>query len=87
MSTTRVWKRGLAVAGATCLGALAAGGLPSAASTKATGALNPYSPLVGHPYRHGVVPTIGRLAQMKAEASEHLPIGGLPINFLSLIHI
>jgi hypothetical protein len=32
---------------------------------------NPYSPAVGHPYRHGVVPTLGRHAKMKAYAAAH----------------
>ena len=32
---------------------------------------NPYSPAYQHPYRHGVVPTIGRARQMRTWASQH----------------
>ena len=42
---------------------------------------NPYSPAAGHAYRHGVVPTIAQLAEMKQWAAVHLGIGGLPVNF------
>ena len=33
---------------------------------------NPYSPASGHPYRHGVVPTLTRAAKMKAYAHSHV---------------
>jgi hypothetical protein len=33
--------------------------------------VNPYSPAYGHSYRHGVVPTISQLGQMKAYQSAH----------------
>jgi serine protease len=32
---------------------------------------NPYSPAYHHPYRHGVVPTIGRARQMRTWANQH----------------
>jgi putative Ig domain-containing protein len=32
---------------------------------------NPYSPAYHHPYRHGVVPTIGRAQQMRTWVSQH----------------
>src|SRR5262245_37463975 len=32
---------------------------------------NPYSPAVGHSYRHGVVPTIGQERLMRLWASRH----------------
>jgi serine protease len=35
------------------------------------GVSNPFSPAYGHPYRHGVIPTIGRLAQMKSYQAGH----------------
>ncbi|HTJ67112.1 MAG TPA: putative Ig domain-containing protein [Actinospica sp.] len=33
---------------------------------------NPYSPAYQHPYRHGVVPTIGQLAKMKQYSASHV---------------
>jgi hypothetical protein len=33
--------------------------------------VNPYSPAYHHPYRHGVIPTIGRLREMRAWARAH----------------
>ncbi len=33
--------------------------------------VNPYSPAYHHPYRHGVIPTIGRLREMRAWAHAH----------------
>ena len=69
-------------------GALAAGAvsLPvgsahAAGRASATAGANPYSPAYRHAYRKGVVPTIGRLAQMKSWAASHLGLGGLPVNF------
>jgi hypothetical protein len=32
---------------------------------------NPYSPAYGHPYRHGVVPTVGQANKMKSYAKSH----------------
>jgi hypothetical protein len=32
---------------------------------------NPYSPAYNHPYRHGVIPTVSRLHEMRAWASSH----------------
>jgi len=36
---------------------------------------NPHSPRYGHPYRHGVVPTLERHQQMKAWAAANGPVG------------
>ena len=60
-----------ALLGATAPAALANGG--QGASLGA----NPYSPAYGHPYRHGVVPTIAGLQQMQAWARSagHSPFG------------
>src|SRR5579884_873289 len=43
----------------------------SAATTSASSAVNPYSPAYQHSYRHGVIPTIGQLAKMRAYAAAH----------------
>ncbi|HEU5333884.1 MAG TPA: hypothetical protein VFU73_13985, partial [Actinocrinis sp.] len=40
-------------------------------STAGSSVVNPYSPAYGHPYRHGVVPTISQLAKMKAYQTAH----------------
>ena len=74
--------RALGVVAGACLAPLAIFGVQatSAAATSATTS-NPYSPALGHAYRHGVVPTIQQLAKMKAWAAGHIGIGGLPVNF------
>jgi serine protease len=78
MKATRKWSvRALALAGGTTLTA-ALVGLASGPAT-ASAVANPYSPAYGHAYRRGVVPTVGRLSQMKAWADTHLGISG--INF------
>ncbi len=55
--------------------ALAGASGASAASARPTGAgaaaVNPYSPAAGHAYRHGVVPTAGAAARMRAYAAAH----------------
>ncbi len=64
---------------ATALAAgLAAFGLATAApalaqshSTGGHGVVNPYSPAYHHPYRHGVVPTIPRLKEMRRWQASH----------------
>ena len=84
MSPKHISRRRLpAVAAVGCLAALGLVGLrgaPAGASS-AAGTVNPYSPAVAHPYRHGVVPTISQLTKMKSWAAAHLGIGGLPVNF------
>ena len=40
-------------------------------SAASSSAANPYSPAYGHPYRHGVLPTISQLAKMKAYQAAH----------------
>ena len=35
---------------------------------------NPYSPATGHPYRHGVLPTVGRNRLMHSWASRHVAV-------------
>lgn len=74
-------RRALALAG----GAVLVAGLASmhggvaahAAPSTGSAAINPYSPAVGHLYRKGVVPTVGRLSEMNKWAHNHLGIGGL----------
>ncbi len=70
--------RGIVAAAAA---ALAITGLTGAASGSAgpTGA-NPYSPAVGHVYRHGVIPTIGRQRLMRQWASAHPRSAASPLN-------
>lgn len=60
------------VVGATAL-ATAVLSAPAMANTPpaAAGASNPYSPSVGHPYRHGAFTTMERQAQMKTWAKAH----------------
>lgn len=76
-------RRVSAAVAASGLAALALVGLQAgpARATSVTGIVNPYSPAVGHAYRHGVVPTISQLAKMKEWATDRLGIGGLPVNF------
>jgi hypothetical protein len=59
------------VAGAQGLGRTASRYAPvtSAPAGHGTGAVNPYSPARAHSYRHGVLPTVGRLRQMRRWAS------------------
>jgi Putative Ig domain len=44
---------------------------PARMATSGAPVTNPYSPAYHHPYRHGVVPTIGRGRQMRTWASQH----------------
>ncbi len=44
---------------------------PARMATSGGPVTNPYSPAYHHPYRHGVVPTIGRARQMRTWASQH----------------
>ncbi|HWG26335.1 putative Ig domain-containing protein [Actinospica sp.] len=47
---------------------------PASASTPSRAAstsANPYSPAYQHPYRHGVIPTVGQNAKMNAWANSH----------------
>jgi serine protease len=75
----------LAIVAGGCLASLALAEVhvttAGASLTPAPLVANPFSPATGHDYRHGVVPTISRLAEMKEWSAEHLGIGGLPVNF------
>jgi hypothetical protein len=55
------------------IAALAAGSLATsgAQAQPVPTAANPFNPAYGHPYRHGVLPTVSQLAKMKAYASSH----------------
>jgi serine protease len=44
---------------------------PAHQSSSASAAANPYSPQAGHPYRHGVIPTLQQNAKMKAWDATH----------------
>ena len=75
--------RALGIIAGASLAPLAAFGVQAttAGAAPSASAGNPYSPAAGHSYRHGVVPTTTQLAKMKAWASSHLGIGGLPVSF------
>jgi serine protease len=63
-------RRSGAIVGVASLAALAVTGIVTAGSAAAaTG--NPYSPAVGHSYRHGVIPTRDNQAKMNAYAKAH----------------
>jgi serine protease len=47
-----------------------------AAARSSGGGANPYSPSYGHDYRHGAVPTIGQLAEMRSYAAAHAGAAG-----------
>ena len=50
--------------------------------TKTSKVTNPYSPAYRHPYRHGVLPTISRLAQMKQWDKTHIhPLAANDLNY------
>jgi hypothetical protein len=65
--------RGLSILVGTTAVTLAASSLTALASASpaANGAVNPYSPTAGHPYRHGAIPTLSRHAKMKAWDAAH----------------
>jgi hypothetical protein len=70
------WARRLAAAAAATglvLGSLTTQVIPAFADRSASSGTvnNPYSPAYGHPYRHGVVPTVARGRQMQAYAQAH----------------
>ena len=52
-------------------------------TARSTAVTNPYSPAYHHPYRHGAVPTIKRLAQMRAWAASHPRIQAASANDLN----
>jgi serine protease len=64
-------RRAGALLGVAGLAALAFTGVAPAASSTAASSINPYSPAYGHPYRHGVLPTIGTWEKMKNYAATH----------------
>ena len=66
LATATISWAGLSGAGA----AHAAAGAPERAAA-ANMRTDPYDPATGHPYRHGAVPTIRALAQMKGWAAAH----------------
>jgi hypothetical protein len=51
-------------------GAASAAGV-TVASRAASASANPYSPAYHHPYRHGVVPTVGQVAKMASWDRQH----------------
>jgi serine protease len=59
---------GVATAAITLVGLTAATTAPAHAASSTA---NPYNPAYGHPYRHGVVPTVQTLAKMKAWDAGH----------------
>jgi len=60
----------LAVTGVAATGTANAATTTSASATSVSPA-NPYSPAAGHPYRHGVIPTIGQQHKMNSYAAAH----------------
>jgi putative Ig domain-containing protein len=71
-------RRSVAILGAAGLATLALTGIASAATASSAGGANPasnganpYSPAYGHPYRHGVIPTVAQQAKMNAYAKSH----------------
>ena len=48
------------------------GAVAAAPAHAAAGTVNPFSPAVGHPYRHGVVPTREAASQMRAYQASHV---------------
>ncbi|WP_063774229.1 putative Ig domain-containing protein [Streptacidiphilus rugosus] len=72
--TLRRGVRRAALTGLTSLaavGALAFGVAPQANAAASSPTANPYSPAYQHPYRHGVLPTIGQNAKMKSWDASH----------------
>jgi hypothetical protein len=65
--------RGLSILVGTTAVTLAASSLTALASASpaANGAVNPYSPTAGHPYRHGAIPTLSQHAKIKAYDAAH----------------
>jgi hypothetical protein len=64
----------LALAGLASLslaGAALAMAPEASASSSSSSTANPYSPAYQHSYRHGVIPTLGQYAKMKAWATSH----------------
>ena len=67
-------RRTSAILGVAGLATLALAGIATARlghRGHAASSANPYSPAAGHPYRHGVIPTIGQQAKMNAYAAQH----------------
>ncbi|HJQ02859.1 MAG TPA: hypothetical protein VJ851_14785 [Jatrophihabitans sp.] len=72
MSSTSRSRPAGAILGAVSLAALALTSLTTAATAgAASNEANPYSPAYNHPYRHGVLPTIGTLQKMRSYAAAH----------------
>ena len=69
----RPGRRGLSVLAAVSAAASIAAFAVPAQATPNTGAqvTNPYSPAIGHSYRHGVLPTIGVMNKMRRWANAH----------------
>jgi len=65
---------GLALAAGVAVTATAPASAATTASRTASSAANPYSPAYQHPYRHGVIPTIGQNAKMNAWAGTHASV-------------
>jgi hypothetical protein len=70
-------RRTTAILGVAGLATLALTGIATAGSAgaqtpaAANNTTNPYSPAAGHPYRHGVIPTIGQQAKMNSYTAQH----------------
>ena len=78
MPSSSRFRRAAVLVGSTSLAAIALTSVATAGSASVaspagatSGSVNPYSPAVGHPYRHGVLPTIGTQQKMKDYASTH----------------
>ncbi|HZP52946.1 MAG TPA: hypothetical protein VFB40_17365, partial [Actinocrinis sp.] len=74
--TAAARRRGLkvslaAAAGITLTVGMTFTALSTASAATPASSVNPYSPAYQHPYRHGVIPTIGQLAKMRSYAAAH----------------
>ena len=56
---------------AVAAGAMLTLGISSALAAKNQSEFNPYSPQYQHPYRHGVIPTLGQHQKMKEWKAAH----------------
>lgn len=75
-----------ALTGIAATGAIAAATGASAAAAAPVAsrpAVNPYSPAYRHPYRRGVVPTIGQLGKIRRWARTHAAAAAVSVNNLS----
>jgi hypothetical protein len=61
---------------------LALGTITALAAPDSNSTINPYSPKIGHPYRHGVIPTVGLHQKMKEWETAHSTIRATSANTL-----